>query len=357
MRTGNRSIPAAALAGLLALAGVASQAGQLPELVTPEIDAAVQRGLKFLADHQQNGAWSSGSGEAGPGEAPYTVFHTALCGIALLQSGGTPHEGPYADHIMKAVNSLKGTCHPDGYIAIPGGDAGRTMYGHGLAMLFLSQTYGMVHNPTLEAELRDTLARAVAFSARYQSRNGGWNYNPTTTSDEGSVAITQIHGLRACQSAGIPVPKNTVDRFVRYVESLENGDGSLAYTPDGRSDKEPGRWAVTCAGAASFFFAGASEHPLAGRLRKYVSDRALTGKGIADAEGHAEYVRFCLSTALFLWRDDNWAAYYRRESKKLLETQLSNGSWNTKQMGDIYGTGMALYFLQLPYKQLPILQQ
>ena len=347
-----------ALLGLVWPVGMPALAVSLPELVTPEVDRAVKRGLDYLASRQNNDFWSSRHGNVSRAAAahPYPVYHTGLCGLVLMQSGSTPHEGPYADHLMRATTYLMNTAQDDGFIAA-GEGGGRSMYGHGMAMLFLSQVYGMLHDTGLQQRLRDVLTRAVAFSSRYQTRNGGWAYTPRSDGEEGSVAITQIHALRACHNAGIPVAKSTMARFIAYLEVLEAPDGGLVYTTN---DRRPGGAlkGVTTAGAASFFLAGATEHPLGRRLRQWVSSHANAGLGPADnVVGHVDYVRFCTSTALFLWDDEQWPDYYRGVCGKLLPRQQDDGAWVTERMGDIYGTAMALYALQLPYRQLPILQQ
>ena len=345
--------------GLCLAFGQGVRADALPKLVSRETDRSVRRGLEFLAAAQKNDCWSASHGENGQEQAAhaYVAFHTGLCGIALLQSGSTPHEGPYADHIMRATTFLMGIANEDGFLAV-GDGAARPMYGHGMAMLFLSQVYGMLHDPKQQERLQGVLTRAVAFTVRYQSDNGGWFYSPSTTSDEGSVAISQIHALRACHNAGIPVPQKTVDRFIAYLEILEAPDGGLAYQPKLSSRPGSAVLGVSAAGAASFFLAGATEHALARRLRAHVASRFGDGLGAVDrVVGHVDYVRFCTSTALFLWDDPAWPDYYRDSCKTLLAKQQDNGSWVTPRMGAIYGTAMALYALQLPYRQLPILQQ
>jgi hypothetical protein len=343
---------------VLALLSIRSlRADTLPELVSPEVDRAIRHSLDFLAGAQQNDCWSTSHGDdqASGSTHAYVEYLTGLSGIVLLQSGSTPHEGRYADAIMRATTYVMSLADEDGLIS--GGKAGgRIMYGHGMAMLFLSQVYGMLHDPVLEKRLQGVLTRAVAFSARYQSVRGGWHYTPTTASDEGSVAISQIHALRACHNAGIPVPRKTVERFIAYLEALEIGQtGGLAYVPGRGSRPLQG---VTTAGAASFFLAGATDHPLAQRLKAYVSANINLQWGAGDKViGHEEYIRFCTSTALFLWDDPAWPPYYRKMCKDLLGKQKTTGAWESLRMGEIYGTAMALYALQLPYRQLPILQQ
>lgn len=80
--------------------------------VTPKpLTNNVQRGLKWLADRQlDNGGWDQGEESAHMRGANANqplgganVGDTAMACMALLRSGSTPTEGPYADHLHRGV--------------------------------------------------------------------------------------------------------------------------------------------------------------------------------------------------------------------------------------------------------------
>ena len=75
--------------------------------------------------------------------------------------------------------------------------------------------YGMDPDPDLEEKLR----KAVDLIVKCQSPAGGWRYSPSPTDQDLSVTVMQVVALRAANNAGIPVPKETFDKAVQYVQS------------------------------------------------------------------------------------------------------------------------------------------
>ena len=108
----------------------------------------------------------------------------------------------------------------------------RYTYGHGFSMLFLSQVLGEEEDAERREQLIDVLTRAVVFTGRAQTKGGGWGYVSAKDGndfDEGSTTITQVQGLRGCRNAGIPVPKEIVDKAVDYIKKCTGPDGGVRY--------------------------------------------------------------------------------------------------------------------------------
>src|SRR5579885_588428 len=129
------SIIAFISAGILAaLAPPAVRGEELP----PDVQAAVDKGLSWLAKNQApDGHW-----EANGGAYPTTM--TALAGMAMLMEGSTIRHGKYADRIRKAVDWFMERSQRNGLLGNPNNptESARYMYGHGYGMLFLAQIYG-----------------------------------------------------------------------------------------------------------------------------------------------------------------------------------------------------------------------
>src|SRR5687768_6366299 len=67
----------------------------------PKWEAAIEKGLKWVARSQSSlGHWTAGG---------YPTAMTALAGTALVASGSTTTQGPYAKHIRKSVDYLLGS--------------------------------------------------------------------------------------------------------------------------------------------------------------------------------------------------------------------------------------------------------
>ena len=132
-----------------------------------ELHQTVTRGLEWLANTQS----SRGSWEAS--EAAYPCAMTGMAGIALLCEGSTPAHGKYSENIKKAVEFLLSRSRPNGLIGDPRSDD-RYTYGHGFGMLFLSQVLGEEEYMDHREEIIDVLTRAVEFTGKAQTREGGW---------------------------------------------------------------------------------------------------------------------------------------------------------------------------------------
>lgn len=322
-------------------------ATSLPDGVTQETKNAIERGLAYLARAQdRDGSWSN---QGGYGR--YPVAMTSLAGLALLMDGNATTQGRYAPQVDRATRYLLRTANPDGLIA-PNMGEGRPMYGHGFAMLFLSQLYGMTEDPERARNIHDLLAAAVQLTARAQSDLGGWYYTPTSRNDEGSVTITQVQALRSCRNVGVAVPKVVIDSAMAYLAESQNSDGGIRYAVrqiNGRS-----RAPITAAAVCCWFNAGQYTNPRALRAMEF-SKQALPPE--RQVGGHDYYAHFYLSQALYISDDSSWDLYYQKRRDRLLLLQRSDGSWLGDGIGDIYGTAVALVMLQLPYDQLPIMQR
>src|SRR5262245_66348307 len=99
----------------------------------PKIEQAIEKGLRWVAKSQSSlGHWTAGG---------YPTAMTALAGTALVASGSTTIQGPYAKNIRKAVDYLLGKSRTNGQNGKTKTD-NRYTSGHGLSLLLLSQVLG-----------------------------------------------------------------------------------------------------------------------------------------------------------------------------------------------------------------------
>jgi len=321
----------------------------LPPLITPETQAAIDRGLEFLARTQsRDGAWR----HQGP-MGQYPVAMTALSGLAFLANGNTTTQGKYAQQVSRAANFVLGSCGSSGLISRMEEES-RSMYGHGFSMLFLGELHGMEEDLARQEAISRALARAVELTGRSQSRMGGWMYTPDANSDEGSVTITQLQGLRAARNAGVAVPKRVIDGALGYLEKSALPDGGIAYRADRQGSSRP---PITAAAVACWYNAGDYNNPLAIKALAYVKQRIGRGSNQTGAWGHYFYAHFYMSQVMWLSGQEDWKWYFPDMRDSLLATQNSDGSWEGDSVGTVYGTAIATFILQIPYGYLPILQR
>ncbi len=158
---------------------------------SPETEAAVQAALRWLVAHQEaDGHWDAekngagreltvlGHDRSGAGAKAHTAT-TALALLALLGSGNTHRDGPYARNVQRGLEYLLSVQGRDGNL---GGQAEMFafMYSHGMATFAMSEDYAMTHDQRLEQPLRAAIGYTIA--AQHPT-TGGWRYQAHETGD------------------------------------------------------------------------------------------------------------------------------------------------------------------------------
>ena len=118
-------------------------------------------------------------------------------------------------------------------------------------------------------ELIDVLTRAVIFTGQAQTAAGGWGYVSAKDGggyDEGSTTITQVQGLRGCRNAGIAVPKEIIDKAVKYIHRCTNkAEGGVNYSSKGGGQRP----AITAAAIACLYNAGEYDDVYVPKMKEY----------------------------------------------------------------------------------------
>ena len=247
------------------------------EKLDPRTSKVIAHALDWVANTQSRlGHWTATDGR-------YPTSMTALAGTALLAEGSTTTQGKYSRQIRLAVDYLLTRSRPNGLIGDPLRDD-RYTYGHGYSMLFLSQVLGEEEDETRRKELIDALTRAVRFTGEAQTPAGGWGYVSAKDGndfDEGSTTITQVQGLRGCRNAGIPVPKEIIDKAVTYIRKCTLPDGGVQYSSKGGG----ARPAISAAAIACLFNAGEYDSQYVPRLLKYCENNLGESRSRGSATG------------------------------------------------------------------------
>jgi len=319
----------------------------------PRVRKVVGQGLDWLVYHQHKlGHWTA--------QGRYPAAMTALAGLAMSCEGSTTTQGKYAAPLRRAVDYLVRQSRPNGLIGDPLRDD-RYTYGHGFSMLFLSQVLGEEEDALRRADLIRVLTQAVRFTGQAQTEAGGWGYVSAKDGngfDEGSTTITQVQGLRGCRNAGIPVPKEIIDKAVQYIKKCTLEDGGVQYSSKGGG----GRPAITAAAIACLFNAGEYDDNFVPRMLKYC--RQNLGANARSSYGHWHYAHFYYAQVQYREGGTTWIDYRRSIHAKLLreatEVKLGNQTgvhWSQGYIGPVYTTALNLVMLQLDRACLPIYQR
>jgi hypothetical protein len=316
---------------------VARPAAQASE-VTPETEAAIRRGLTWLAEHQATDGGFGSMSHYGP-----HVGITGLAGLAFMSEGSTPGRGPHGEAVDRALAFILANASESGLLAAETSHG--PMYGHGFATLFLAEVYGMSHRP----EVREALRRATRLIIATQNDEGGWRYQPIRADADLSVTVCQVMALRAARNAGVYVDKETIDRAIEYIEKSQNPDGGFRYmlTSGGSA------FARSAGGVAALQYAG-----------RYDTDTVTRGLVYLDqfrppqdqSVGHYFYGHYYAAQSMFLAGEQQWQRWWPAIRDELIQKQEADGSWRG-QAGEEYGTAMALIILQMPNRLLPIFQK
>ncbi|MFO0933272.1 MAG: prenyltransferase/squalene oxidase repeat-containing protein [Planctomycetota bacterium] len=380
---------------LLAPRGSVADDPGRPRLVDRATQDALDRGLRFLAETQnEDGSWTSDAGQkvneeyvvAPGGKNVHHVGITALAILAFLASGHAPGRGPYGGAVDRAVDFLLSRVQHDGFI-----QADQTrMYSHAFATLALAEVYGMSRSKHLRRKLED----AVELTVKCQNETGGWRYAPFGVDSDMSVTVCQLVALRAAMNVGLRVKQATIDRALGYVlqsaitsssPASEDEVGGFWYQPAST------RWnrssfPLTAAGLTSLFQAGIYDDV---GLRRYVANRGLELSGMPSVERSIEYMEraydgvarqyrrhyffyygnYYAAQAMYTWgrlEPTRWERWYDRVRRDLLALEVrtpgrgarSEVSHWESNVGDThtYATAVALLILAMPLDYLPIHQ-
>lgn len=354
-----------------------------------QIEQSVEKGLEWLKKNQaQDGHWEA------PGGA-YKTAMTGLAGMAFLMEGSNLKEGKYSDQVKKAVEWFlaAGRQQPNGLYSDNRGasDFGNYMHGHGYATMFLACAYGEEEDKEQREKLEKSIKKAIEFICKAQTTRkhrkaegkemdiGGWGYTSATDNnnfDEGSVTITQLQAMRAARNAGIPVPKENLDRATNYLEACTTPRGGIIYSyanSGGVAQNGQERPPLTAAAVSCSFSAGQYKGELAKRWIKYCKENIPVAKG---RMAHEEYQSYYFAQVMYVLGDDRYGDLFPNEDKStwltwskyrqalfpyIIEQQSkADGNWTGSGgygVGPVYVTAVNLTILQLEKGILPIYQR
>ena len=325
-------------------------------LACAEIDAeaekTISQGLEWLAYQQHKaGHWTA--------QGRYPTAMTSLAGLAFLCEGSTTTQGRYAENVRRAVDFLSRRSRNNGLIGDQ--DDERYTYGHGFAMLFLSQVLGEEEDFDRRQDLTAILAKAVIFTGQAQTRAGGWGYVSAKDGngfDEGSTTITQVQGLRGCRNAGIPVPKEIIDKAVDYIHKCTHTDGGVQYSSKGGGSRP----AITAAAIACLYNAGEYDDNYVPKMMAYCKQQLKPNN--RDSFGHWHYAHFYYSQVKYREGGDEWQEYsgqinqrLMREAERMQIGATTVAVWKQGYVGHVYTTALNLVIMQLDRACLPIYQR
>ncbi len=330
---------------------------------TTSSEAAVKAAMKWLADSQSpDGRWDARG--HGAGNEPMVSGRnrqnaglradTGMTGLALLvflASGHTHQEGLYQTNVRHAVEYLLRIQARDGNL---GGQASTyaAMYCHAMAALALSEGYAMSGDHRLAEPVR----RAVAFTiAAEDPSGGGWRYIPGNPGDTSQLGW-QVMVLKSAELAGIPIPRQTRLRAIRFLDSVSSGRyrGLAAYRPNQQATRPMTAEALVC----RQFLGMGPDHPLGKEAGDF-----LLGELPGEGKKANLYYWYYATLGMYQLQGDHWRRWNNAMQTTLVESQHKTGplagSWDPDTVwgsygGRIYSTTLAALCLEVYYRFLPL---
>jgi hypothetical protein len=233
-------------------------------------EAAVARGLKFLAMHQApDGHWSlhefnrharreirTKDPMTGKERVTGYEYYTDRCqpgtnrnddiagtafGLLPFLAAGITHQPPtdkktvedYSKNVKAGLDYLKKHQGQDGYF-------GGGMYSHAIATIAMCEAYGLTSDPTLKSHAQ----AAMKYTEAGQDPNGGgWRYQPKQPGDM-SVTGWHVMALKSGQMSGLTVKQEVLKKVEKYLDASETSVDTGMYCYVGNQNPSPAMTSV-----------------------------------------------------------------------------------------------------------------
>lgn len=328
---------------------------------TNETEAAVARGLRWLAKHQNaDGSWSLHAFHLAPGASgdedglgqQADVAGTALALLPFLGAGQTHLQGEYRQVVLKGLNWLVSHQGPDGDLR---GNGIGDMYAHGQAAIVLCEAYAMTRDP----QLREPAQKALDFIVRAQHPAGGWRYEPGQEGDT-SILGWQLMALRSGKMAYLRVPDRVFYKAAEYLNAAQTDQygGRYAYRPGHPPTPTMTAEALLC----RQYLGWPREHRGMKAGAYYLLENLPSPKKLDSSQPWFYYIYYA-TQVMHNMGGEFWRKWNDAMKTTLLTTQRKTGplagSWDPTERygrhgGRIYTTALAICTLEVYYRHMPL---
>jgi hypothetical protein len=338
------------------------------EMVTKEggttmTEAAVARGLRWLANHQNaDGSWGLSDFEqasrcncGGHGAIRGKSAGTALAMLPFLGAGQTQQIGKYKEVVSRGLNWMLASQGKDGDLRGGSRESGG-MYSHGQATIVLCEAFAM----TGDERLRVPAQKAVDFIVKAQYRDGGWRYDPGPPQQLGDTSVVgwQLMALQSARAANLTVPEETLEMAQQFLDGVQSDGGARygyqrSHSPTSTMTAE----ALLC----RMYLGWNKSNPALGRGVRWL------GESFPPEHDRPNiYYWYYATQSLHHFGGPEWDEWNLRMRDVLVDTQETQGhragSWAPRGEhagagGRIYMTSLAICSLEVYYRHLPIFKR
>jgi hypothetical protein len=340
----------------------------------PQTEAAIERGLKFLAQNQrEDGSWKLEDF----GERVDMHSDTAATALSLLSfqgAGYTHQQFKYADVCGGAVQWLIKHQRANGDLYVRSdskSDANAWLYSHSIATLALCEAFGM----TQDEKIRANAQKAIDFLVQSQDpQAGGWRYLPNVGSDT-SVTGWCMMALKSAELSGLDVSKESYGGIEKWLNASQSSEQQrylyrynwqAADTAATRHGRVPTPVMTSVGLLMRLYLGWRRTNPDMIRGTDWLLER-IPAEGTVANPQRDTYYWYYATQVLFHMGGDRWKTWYEGLYPMLIRTQQQEGefvgSWEPNGKipdawgrfgGRLYVTTLNLLSLEVYYRHLPI---
>lgn len=295
----------------------------------------LNRSLEWLAEAQfENGGWGAGQHTRQGVDDPHAVqidpATTAFAALALMRSGSTTEDGPYADNVSRALDYLLELVeeYPENGPRITGieGTQPQVKLGRNVDASMVSQFFTGVL-PTLDGRLKRrteaALDKCLLKIQRGQSADGSW-------SDAGWAGVLQSamanSALEAGVRAGRDVDEDVLNRSREYQENNVRMRPSGEASMDASAGAGVALYSATSSQRATAQQAREAEEVVGENQPVTVGTLRQAGKSEADAEELYDAYQRNQATNEMLEGDDIWTGFGNNGGEEFLSYLMTSES-------------------------------
>lgn len=360
---------------LILLAGGATtpdRSSPEPDRDTKPLPQFLHKGLDWLAAAQfENGGWGAGSHANQSIRDPHGVqidpATTAFSAMALMRSGSTLAQGPYAKNVSRALSYLlalaESSPEEGANITTLTGTQPQAKMGQNIDVTLCAQLFSRVlphvKDARLKERVQEALKKCLRKIERGQNRDGSWAGGGWAGVLQSAMANS---ALEAAQSAGASIDEAVLERSRNYQKNnldaktgevrTESAAGISLYSitsnqrataPEAREAeqhiKEAKRRGELRDDAAvtkeNLMNAGVSEQDAARLAGAYEQNKAaqrmLSDESVMAGFGNnggEEYLSYMMTAeSMVITRSAEYDAWFQNMSRRLGKIQEQNGSW------------------------------
>lgn len=340
----------------------------------PQTEAAIERGLQFLAKYQRpDGSWSLDDFQERV-EIQSPTAATALALLAFQGAGYTHQQFKYERNCKGALQWFRANQKPNGDLYVPTdakSDSNAWLYSHSIATLALCESFGMTQDP----EIKNNAQRAINFLIQSQDpQSGGWRYQPKIGSDT-SVTGWCMMALKSAELSGLDVPKESyvkIEKWLNGSQASEREKFLYRYnwqapdTPTTRHGRVPTPVMTSVGLLMRLYLGWRRDNANMTQGADWLLQR-LPSVGTAKNPQRDTYYWYYSTQVLFHMGGSRWKTWYESLYPILIRSQLQSGdfdgSWEPNGQipdawgrfgGRLYVTTLNLLSLEVYYRHLPI---